>query len=145
MGPLIDCSVDFLMDLPEKKKVLKEAKGTYDNFLVAVNELQQYIQEKIADEDWKAAHDKGGTIKKINDAVRALSRSEGPDGEQNKRSFKTIYDVFETEPWKSEVGGSDKTMKKLGAKIIETWKNWGGSAPTAFGSGPMTQSTQRSN
>lgn len=73
MGPLIDCSVDFLMDLPEKKEILSEAGGTYDRFLGAVNQFQKYIQGK--DEKWISAHDKGGTIKKLNDAVKAFSRS----------------------------------------------------------------------
>lgn len=62
MGPLLDCTVSFLMDLPEKKKKLQndkqvnEATGSWDKFITAINNLQKHIQEKCNDEEWKKSH-----------------------------------------------------------------------------------------
>ena len=39
-GPLISCDVNFLMDLPEKKEVLKEASGSFSQFIDAVNKFK---------------------------------------------------------------------------------------------------------
>ena len=82
-GPLIDCQVNFLMDLPEKKSILSEAIGSFTKFIEAVNNFQRYVQQKCNDENWKRTHAENNAINNLNDAVRSFKNEGGPKSDEN--------------------------------------------------------------
>ena len=90
-GPLIDCTVDFLMDLPEKKKQLNEATGSFSKFIDAVNKFQQYVQKMSSDEKWMKNHNAGNAIKNLNEAVKGFRNEGGPSSEGNVAAWNKFY------------------------------------------------------
>ena len=119
----------------EKKTRLDEAgNGTYERFIKTVNDFQKYVQKKV-DEDpkWKHSHER--QLKDLNDAVKGFKNMGGPNVEENLKAWNKLYEVFNYEPWKGEVTGKDKEMKRLADAIMAEWRNWGGESSTEFGKG----------
>lgn len=72
--------------------------------------------------------------------MKGFKNEGGPGNEQNKQAWDKLYQIFDTEPWKSDLQkGTDKNMKSLTDTVMKEWKDWGGEAPKAFGIGASTQ------
>jgi len=82
-----------------------------------------------SDKEWFKTYGKGSTA--IQNALADFREADGPNGAENKKAMKVVYDtMFKNEPWKSVV--KNKPWKQLVENLANGWKKWGGEPPESF-------------
>ena len=130
-GGAIQCSVSYLMDLPDVKKFLSEAGVSLAKFIEKWKEFKEWINDH--DDKWKKAHNNHNEFDKTINAIKF--NANGVDDKENKQAFVALQELFEQEPWKTEVQKGDMAAKAK--PLLDEWKKAGGIVPDKLGQGKI--------
>lgn len=130
-GGAIQCSVSYLMDLPDVKKFLSEAGISLAKFIEKWKEFKEWINRQ--DDKWKKAHNNHNEFDKTINAIKF--NANGVDDKENKQAFVALQELFEQEPWKTEVQKGDMAAKAK--PLLDEWKKAGGNVPDKLGQGKI--------
>jgi hypothetical protein len=130
-GGAIQCNVSYLMDLPDAKKVLTEAGVSLTKFIEKWKEFKKWINKQ--DDKWKKAHNNHNEFDKTINSIKF--NANGVDDKENKQAFVALQELFENEPWKTEVQKGDMAAEVK--PLLDEWKKAGGNVPDKLGQGKV--------